>query len=484
MARQILVGALVAIGLAGCLDATGRPAVAPEGCLAHDDCGEGRRCTDAGQCVDDGVTPPTSECGSSDDCRAPPTAVPNVYWDGGGPDPVCSVPAVVTPNDRGEAATVCAAAVGALPGLFRCSADPECASGRCLALTPESSLCLRSCTTDGDCPVTAGVGGPVVGFACREITLGAWTARACLPLEGHAPTETLCRSDEDCAPPGLTPPPGIGCRFMGTTASGLDALPLCGARLEPALPLGAVCTTTAGLPGALQRASASCAGGGCGVLCASNSDEDRTFLCNPLRYAGCLAPCLRDTDCPDRFACATGADSERVGRWVDIPEEQTSQPGRSIRVCTVPAYGCLDELDCCPERRADGSCLGGWSELHERCALSSEVVGGVPRLRTLCEVPAPGATPGDCCAGHDDCDSRLCVPARAGSACEGVCSTPCAPGADGDGEPRTVRDRCAAAHPSSDYHRESHCAPFDYVGLLPDATGALQELHVTLPVCR
>ena len=108
---------------------------------------------------------------------------------------------------------------------------------------------------------------------------------------------------------------------------------------------------------------------------------------------------------------------------------------------------------------------------------------------TLCTPLDPRlAPPGACCAAHDDCETRLCVPARAGSACDGgsVCSSPCGPDVGLDGVPDSgdELDRCAEPYAPGDYHAASRCRPFDYSRRYVSQAGGERTLTASIHACQ
>jgi hypothetical protein len=350
------------------------------------------------------------------------------------------------------------------PGGARCARDEQCLSGRCLPWDG-GGICLFACGSDGDCPTLEEAGVPL-GLACREVVDGNVAHRTCVPA--GEPSATWCRRDADCGPDDETPAPdGTTCRFRGSEGHVAGSAPVC--LPPPASPARTfdVC-----------RDPAACVGGGCARTCDPNAGPTEHFCYeDPLR---CTAPCDADADCPARTTCAYGQDYQHLGTW-RLPLQTEETEGRVIRFCALPQNGCLDEVHCCPEADETG-CLGGWGSDRKRCAVQLVGAPGRERVLTACVEPDGRGAPGACCASHGGCDSDLCVPARAGTPCEGggVCSVPCDPdpGADGVHGTGDERDRCAVASFASDYHRGSRCLPFAYRrdGVPPGAAAEV-ELH-------
>lgn len=468
-AHSALFGLLLLLPLAAC------PAEpAPEGatgCASDADCLGDARCEPDGTCRprDGGAGggAPEETCGTSDDCLLQPfTVIAQFEWDGRpGIDPVCTLPeANCPPGDTCAAPMVCreVSTDATIPGGFRCERDEDCWSGRCLPFG-EGRLCLRSCTSDGDCPFSTGADGERIGYGCRDDVVDGFALRRCVPVEETPPGASLCRSARDCAD-------GQDCRFFGATADvpEMSQLPLC------APPRAGRPTLSSCPPDA-----ADCDGGSCGWPCdGGNGDEGNVCRSPPLR---CTAPCERDEDCPARAVCGIGEARNRVGIFPPpfAGEGFTERPGRDVKGCILARPGCFDELDCCPTPQPDGTCRDGWTQVDERCGITLQGPPGALRLLTLCRPPDGRGVPGACCTSHGDCDGDLCVPAREGGSCAGggVCTTPCDPTPDPDGVPGSgdERDRCALVETTGDALVGSTCQPFLY-----ERDGVAQ----TLRVCR
>ena len=153
-------------------------------------------------------------CRTSTDCRTERfTLIRDLYWDGGGADLVCTVAPSTCPVGTCPGVKECLPQAGERSGLFRCEADEDCASGRCLPLRDGVGICLRSCSNDEDCPSTDERSPSPWGFGCGVIEVRGVTLQSCLPLDGARPEATLCARDGDCGASGE----GLGCRFAGRT---------------------------------------------------------------------------------------------------------------------------------------------------------------------------------------------------------------------------------------------------------------------------
>ncbi len=478
MSRRLQSALLVALLCASCAEAAA-PAE-PAGCRTDADCEDGTFCDGRRICVrlggDGGASGEgggggATSCATSEDCRSGPFgSVQFFWWDGTpGVDPVCTVPAIRCPTGPPcDAPQSCAeiSAEAARPGGMWCERDTDCGSSRCLPWQG-GGVCLRTCTDDSDCPSLVDE-GRAIGQHCAEDVVDNVRYRRCVPL-GDDPAATICRTDGDCAP-------GRDCRFDGEVYWGPRALPLCLPSVEGGRLAGQLCR------GAAEGAAtpALCHSGICMEPCvtASATFEAESF-CETDTYR-CSAPCVDDVDCPHGLVCQTGEWQNRVGGWDDL-RAGGERIGREIRYCILPAGGCRDEVNCCPVPQPDGSCFGGWSAEPQRCSVRLRPPVDAPHLIQLCDSPDGRHTPGACCAVHADCDSNLCVPARAGSACDGggVCSTPCDPDDGPDGVPGTgdERDRCVEGARGEPYHATSRCLPLQTTFTSADGLTLAVELH-------
>ncbi len=399
-----------ALALAGCVDGSLAEAVDP---CADGGCGGGGGGGGGGGAPGDG-------CATEADCGVHRVR-PDVFQDSAS---VATGERVVCAPEPGRCdAPPCPPRLAcvpsrprARPGGMRCRADEDCTAGRCVfPVDGAPGTCFRACASDGECPLLAG--RPEVGLSCREIAIDGATFGTCLPPD-DAPERTLCRDACDCAddpacdPAALAAGAPLACRFFGHPdgEAALDAVPLCvppgGDRSD-----GARCDDD----------PLACRGGACVQGCLATRQGDAgVHFCELAGTRRCTSPCAPGAACADRLACAEGSSQETVGLWQDRVENDLGSPrvGRDVRLCRLPDQGCFDELDCVPRaERADGA--GSWSTARLRCTVDAAA------RATLCLDPAGrGAPPGAPCAGHDDCDSALCVEARAGGR---VCSVPCDP---------------------------------------------------------
>ncbi len=446
------------------------------GCASDADCPPDTSCAADGACrASDGGGgggaggAGVPACARSDDClTAPFPLIPEFHWDGQpGVDRVCTLPPARCPaGDLCEVELICAevSTDAERPGAFRCEHDEECWSGRCLPFG-DGKLCARLCSYDGDCPFTTGADGERLGLSCQTERVEGITVQRCVPVPGAPPGTSLCRSARECGP-------GQECRFHGDPA------------LVPLMPELPLCVEARGGRPTLSRCgddASSCAGGSCSWPC-DGGTGDPGNLCRSPPYR-CTAPCALDADCPARAICGVAEWQNRVGSFPPPPGLEANMfgegPGRDVRHCLLARPGCFDEQDCCPDPQPDGSCRLGWERARGRCGVTLQGPPDGLRLLTLCRPIDGRAAPGDCCAAHADCDSDLCVPARAEGACAGgsVCSVPCDPDPDPDGVPGSgdERDRCALVASTGDYHAGSRCEP-----LLYEADG----VSVSVQVCR
>ncbi len=384
-------------------------------------------------------------------------------------------------------ALVCGAPVGPTPGATACGSDDECTSGLCVRLGPPSvddpampgwrpelngdrGVCFRSCAESADCPFVEDDEGAPVGLECRTFVYGRRRLRSCLPTD-DAWSASLCRGDRDCLA-------DQSCRFDSAVVGRDDPAPVLVVVGVP------VCLTpgeglATGAPGCQFSAAVgeprpdpdACAGGLCTIACNVSSELLRPDRTDPMAHwcqddVACTAPCARDADCPERLACGTTLDLQRVGGHLEPGnfEEGRYARGRDVGACRLAQGSCLDELDCrhlsqrpdghrswhaslCPER-----CIAGRSPdgvLQSRCDTPRGVREATPpeseaACPTLTRPDAePGMLPpGSPCSVHETCDTGLCAPRAA----DGVlfCTSPCAP----FGEGRSSSRRCPASRRS------------------------------------
>ncbi len=369
--RSLLLAALSACAAAEEPAPAGAGEDPTTGCSSDAACGAGLRCV-AGAC--EGAPPDEActfeadpVCGQGRLC----VAVSDAFCPGDG---VC------------EAPTRCVPVVGAAEGAFGCAVDEDCRSGLCW-----EGLCLRLCRDAADCE----------GGACLDVTISERVVRAsfCLPVDAAGaidPAHPRCESDRACAD-------GQVCRRRSGDPYSPDSRAFC-AELDPALaaPGEACAMGNRSVEGAADpraiAADATCQHNTCENACLS--------IAGVCRRNRCTQPCTVSDECPARTTCQP----------FDGPHEDPVVP---LRSCWLPFGACLDELDCCPERAPDGTCLEGWGLLPTHCAVLAQ--GG--RLVTLCG-SAPGTiAPGAPCEADADCGSGLCLGGVAGEAdrCAFIC---------------------------------------------------------------
>jgi hypothetical protein len=354
-----------------------------------------------------------------------------------------------------------------------CTADAQCASGRCHA-----GRCLVRCPT-GDCaigtlcvdfdtvdlcaptPLPEGAAcGPgdvcAEGYACTGgrclpgCAMGCPTAAVCVGAE----CRPRCDADTDCGPgllcnrfDGSAPycdlrgevDPGGMCARAADCASGLCFNGLCRAGCDAGCPEGEGCITLAGgawcLPvgegvvgdpcvrdGACR--SGLCVGRRCATPCPELGCPDGT-RCRTLRAGGfCVADCdpVAAEGCGLDELCAPYP-ADAGGLCVPADERAAvGEPCADASACTAAAIACLPSLDgmrCRAPCRSDDDCPN-----EQVCAsMQAGAAYGACMPRGAGGDLAPCSTHGDCasawcvqgrcvreCARDSDCgDARLCV---------------------------------------------------------------------------
>ena len=246
-----------------------------------------------------------------------------------------------------------------------CSADDDCRSGLCAALSLGGQRCVDLCGSSGDCEDGAACLGVYLGTP-GAVGLGGATGRVCIASEGSGRPcveDSACEGGEVCA---LWFQGQVGVAGGDVSLGGRCQIPIAGDR-----PVGSPC-----------GADRECANG---YTCVEDGQGGRR----------CLQPCTGVGRCPEGSLCLEGA-----------PITDVAWAAASYGYCTplTPAIGsgstCAVDLDCPGGETCRGYLLDITGEVQRYC-------GAGPGLFTV----------GQRCVLHDDCASGRCV----GGLCSGTC---------------------------------------------------------------
>lgn len=267
-----------------------------------------------------------------------------------------------------------------------CAVDDECVGGRC-GDTVAGRLCTEECNA-----LTPEL-GCAIGFYCGK-TSGC--DGLCVPRDEAMSAMALgndadCTSDSQCASLFCSDP-GDGRRRCLTPCEG-DAGGCLSGEVCAALPTACGGCVPAGLVSGLRGAGEPCA---VDAECHSGS----CFADEGISY--CSSPCAADADCGDAFHCRTGA-CVRGTRG-------------ALGAGCVTNDDCSSDAPICAIRGDVSWCTATCVGSCEPAGFSCVDVGSA----SVCS--PDGGLVGEPCAVADDCISRLCVDAGAGSVCTEVCS--------------------------------------------------------------
>jgi len=317
---------------------------------------------------------------------------------------------------------------------WACTADLECASGRCDGACQAPVLATGSCLADADCASGycdsapgAGTCGPEpVGYVCTrnaECGSGLCTEAGLCALKNGA----FCKAAADCA--------SDVCDASAPGARGVCRGP---EALFAACYQSAACasSTCCGATGGHEGACCD----GLDAPCSSDTDCADSALTHGLRLecvrAICRAPladgagCARDVECVSSLCVDGTCGAQRNGNACSVDGDCTSGFCGAGACAAKQADGapCSGPSACVAARCVDGTC--GPQADGSGCASDSDCKSG------FCDAGACSArlADGASCAGDDACASGLCY--------AGVCQQRVANGGACNGNVECVSGMC------------------------------------------
>ncbi len=300
---------------------------------------------------------------------------------------------------------------GMLAELTLCSADGDCDSGVCRAMTPNGQKrCTHACSSHSQCPAGSRCEDPGTGSVCvisdvgRGCTAAGQCNFACLTPINHCTSQ--CQSGADC-------PNGYGCMPVGSPSTNVCV------RVEA----DCAADTSQCVAAAACDSSPNLIVSSCTIACTTAADCPQRAV--PLAPWTCDGLCRRPGDVygplpggetPAQWAC--NAQSTVVNVCNDAQHIEFS----SFSIPNPPSVNCssptttdgLGNDACVDSCRYQGGCAFGFA-----CV----AVGGVAGQRIGLCMPRGGGEVGTACSNDTQCAFGLCDSGKCARDCskDGIC---------------------------------------------------------------